>query len=63
MKSDATGLFSQKVSNALGFKTMLELHYNEYVDENNEPIFPVEAPHKSFKIMCKVLDGEHVTSF
>lgn len=63
MKSDATGLFSQKVSTSLGFITCTELRYDEYVDENNKRIFSVEPPHESFKLMCKILDDEHVTSF
>lgn len=66
MKSDATGLFSQKVQASIGFKPCLELRYDEYCDENNQPIFAVEPPHEVFKILYKYLDDdndEHVTSF
>lgn len=55
MKSDATGLFSQKVATSLGFVAISEQPYTEYLDENNEPIFNVSPPHKSLKIMYKLL--------
>lgn len=64
MKSDATGLFSQRVQTSLGFKPCLELRYDEYCDENKKPIFVVEPPHEVFQILYKYLDDdENVTSF
>lgn len=63
MKTDATGLFSQKISESLGFVTCSEVRYNEYTDSNNCTIFEVESPHESLKIMFKLLDQEHATPF
>lgn len=63
MKSDATGLYSQKISESMGFITCAEIRYNEYTDKNNCPIFAVEPPHESLKIMYKLLDEEEVTPF
>lgn len=62
MKSDATGLFSQKVATSLGFKTVSEQLYTEYLDENNEQIFNVSPPHKSLKIMYKLLNDVDLSS-
>lgn len=63
MKSDATGLFSQKISESLGFVTCSEISYDQYTDDNNCPVFPVEPPHKSLKIMYKVISPEEITQF
>lgn len=63
MKSDATGLFSQKISESLGFDTLAEIRYDEYKDNNNSPIFAVEPPHESLKIMYKLVNQEEITQF
>lgn len=63
LKSDATGLFSQRVNESLGFVTCVEIRYDDYKDENNCQVFVVDAPHECLKIMYKVLDEEEVTTF
>lgn len=57
MKADATGLFSQKIICSLGFRTLVESRYDEYMDEaTDHPVFTVEPPHESLKIMYKWID-------
>uniref|UniRef100_A0A1A9VWQ7 aralkylamine N-acetyltransferase n=1 Tax=Glossina austeni TaxID=7395 RepID=A0A1A9VWQ7_GLOAU len=56
MKSDATGAFSQKLFKSAGFEVVHEVLYNEYVDSNNKPIFPVAPPHTKLQLVCKCLD-------
>lgn len=57
MKADATGLFSQKIICSLGFNTLLEQRYDEYKDEETGcPVFIVDPPHESLKIMFKWID-------
>lgn len=55
MKADATGLFSQKISSSLGFKTLVEVRYDSYI-EDGVPVFRVAAPHVSLKIMYKCIN-------
>ncbi|KAK3912823.1 Dopamine N-acetyltransferase [Frankliniella fusca] len=55
VKEDATGLFSQRAAESMGFQTVCELPYEEYTDEAGRVVFPIEAPHKSLKIMVKEL--------
>ncbi|KAE8748356.1 hypothetical protein FOCC_FOCC004992 [Frankliniella occidentalis] len=55
VKEDATGLFSQRAADSMGFQTVHELPYEEYKDEAGRIVFPIEAPHKSLKIMVKEL--------
>lgn len=54
LKIDTTGFYSQKVAQSLGFKTVLETFYSDYLDINDQPVFKVSPPHKSFQIMVKV---------
>lgn len=57
MKADATGLFSQKISSSLGFSTLVEIRYDEFIDaETGYPVFHVDPPHESLKIMFKWID-------
>lgn len=66
LKADGTGYFSQRVHASAGFEKRYELRYDEYVDENQVPVFSVEPPHESIQILYKCLDvddDEHVTSF
>lgn len=57
MKADATGLFSQKISASLGFGTLIEFRYDEFVEETTGcPVFNVSPPHESLKIMYKWID-------
>lgn len=63
LKMDATSMFTQKVAASLGYLTRSEYRYDEYLDEYNERIFDVEEPHQSNKIMYKLLEDEHITSF
>ncbi|XP_052871208.1 arylalkylamine N-acetyltransferase 1-like [Anopheles cruzii] len=55
MKTDATGLFSQRVASSLGFTDRHEVKYDEYLDEHGRPVFHVGAPHDRLKIMYKTL--------
>ncbi|XP_051164779.1 arylalkylamine N-acetyltransferase 1-like isoform X2 [Leptopilina boulardi] len=50
-KTDATGLYSQKVFLKYGFKTEAEILYLE-IDENIRP----EPPHQALKLMVKILE-------
>lgn len=66
LKSDGTSYFSQRVHASMGFEKRYELRYDKVLDENQQPIFPVEAPHESIQILYKSIDDdvdEHVTSF
>lgn len=57
IKADATGLFSQRISSSIGFITLLEIRYDEYLnEETGDPVFNVEKPHESLKIMYKWID-------
>ncbi|XP_053677367.1 arylalkylamine N-acetyltransferase 1 [Anopheles nili] len=55
MKTDATGMFSQRVASSLGFLTRHEVKYEDYLDQNGDPVFQVGAPHDRLKIMYKAL--------
>ncbi|XP_059609185.1 arylalkylamine N-acetyltransferase 1 [Phlebotomus argentipes] len=54
MKTDATGLFSQKTFSSLGFSTKSEYLYS--LENGKVADFMVEPPHDKLKIMYKVLD-------
>ncbi|XP_053686327.1 uncharacterized protein LOC128735868 [Sabethes cyaneus] len=56
LKTDATGIISQKLMGAQGFETVCEIVYEHYLDENGDQIFVVEAPHNKLKIMCKSIN-------
>lgn len=56
MKTDATGAFSQRVSQNLGFVTEREIKYIDYLDDQGKPIFIVDPPHDKLKIMYKLLN-------
>lgn len=56
MKTDATGLFSQKISASIGFSTLAEVKYDRYLDQDGEIIFVVDPPHDRLKVMCKLLE-------
>ncbi|XP_075155956.1 arylalkylamine N-acetyltransferase-like 7 [Haematobia irritans] len=56
MKTDATGIFSQKIFKSHGFEVALEQYYNKYVDELSRPILNVESPHIKLQLLYKVLD-------
>lgn len=57
MKADATGLFSQKITSSLGFNTLFEIRYEDNIDEETgDPVFAVDPPHESLKIMYKWID-------
>lgn len=57
MKADATGLFSQKTMQSLGFSTLVEIRYDEYLDEDTGcQAFNVAPPHEALKIMYKWID-------
>lgn len=55
VKEDATGLFSQRAADSMGFQTLYEMRYEDYKDEHGSVAFPTEEPHKSLKIMVKEL--------
>lgn len=56
MKTDATGLFSQRVASSLGFVTRHEVKYEDYLDQDGvHPVFRVGPPHDRLKIMYKTL--------
>lgn len=63
IKSDATSFITYKICAPLGFVVCSEKRFDEYLDANGEQIFHTESPHESNKILCKLLDHEHVTSF
>uniref|UniRef100_A0A8D8U9D0 aralkylamine N-acetyltransferase n=1 Tax=Cacopsylla melanoneura TaxID=428564 RepID=A0A8D8U9D0_9HEMI len=55
-KVDATGVFSQKISEKLGLETLLELEYRHHLDSaTGLPMFTPPAPHTSLKVMVKIL--------
>lgn len=57
LKADATGLYSQKISSSLGFNTLVEIRYEDNIDEKTgDPVFAVDPPHESLKIMYKWID-------
>ncbi|XP_034255898.1 dopamine N-acetyltransferase [Thrips palmi] len=55
VKEDATGLFSQRAAESMGFQTLHEMPYEEYKNEDGGIAFPTEDPHKTLKIMVKQL--------
>ncbi|KFB37543.1 AGAP011168-PA-like protein [Anopheles sinensis] len=55
MKTDATGMFSQRVASSLGFATRHEVLYDDYCDQDGRPVFHVGEPHDRLKIMYKAL--------
>ncbi|XP_077300701.1 arylalkylamine N-acetyltransferase 1-like [Arctopsyche grandis] len=56
MKGDATGAYSQKMAEGLGFGTLIELNYKDYLDPGTGlPVFEVPTPHETLKIMTKRL--------
>ncbi|XP_044728139.1 arylalkylamine N-acetyltransferase 1-like [Chrysoperla carnea] len=56
-KADATGLFSQRVNESLGCKTILEVKYTDYKDKYDNQVFQVSEPHEYLKIMVKDLSS------
>ncbi|XP_046743079.1 arylalkylamine N-acetyltransferase 1 isoform X1 [Diprion similis] len=50
-KADATGVYSQKICENFGFKTVAEIPYSE-IDENIRP----PPPHEALKLMVKILE-------
>lgn len=56
MKTDATGAFSQRVSQNLGFVTEIEVKYIDYLDDHGKQIFKVDPPHEKLQIMYKLLN-------
>lgn len=56
MKTDATGLFSQKISASIGFSTFSEVQYDRYLDQDGGIVFVVDPPHDKLKVMCKLLE-------
>lgn len=56
MKTDATGLFSQKISASIGFSTFTEVQYDRYLDRDGRIVFVVDPPHDRLKVMCKILE-------
>lgn len=55
LKGEATGLFSQKILLSDQFVAVNEVLYASKVNADGTPMFPVQAPHESLKIMIKVL--------
>lgn len=55
VKEDATGMFSQRAADSMGFQTLHEMSYVDYKNEDGSIAFPTEDPHKSLKIMVKEL--------
>lgn len=45
IRADCTSLFSGKLCARLGFDAIYKLNYNDYVDEDGEPIFSPALPH------------------
>ncbi|XP_055695721.1 arylalkylamine N-acetyltransferase 1 isoform X2 [Lutzomyia longipalpis] len=54
MKTDATGLFSQKTFSTLGYSTKSEYCYS--LENGRSPDFMVDPPHDKLKIMYKVIE-------
>ncbi|GAB0098972.1 uncharacterized protein DMENIID0001_147870 [Sergentomyia squamirostris] len=54
MKSDATGLFSQKIFSSLGFATKAEYSYG--VENGRMADLKVDPPHEKLKIMYKLIE-------
>lgn len=57
LKTDATGMFSQRSVQALGFTTVSETRYDTHKNEDGSLMFPVPPPHQSLKIMQKQLNN------
>ncbi|XP_020810643.1 dopamine N-acetyltransferase-like [Drosophila serrata] len=53
MKTDSTGVYSQKIFHSLGFEVHAEQSYDEYTDDNGQMILPVEAPHTKLELLYK----------
>lgn len=53
LKTDATGMFSQRIAQSMGFQTIAEIRYDTCYEENGEPSFAVESPHQCLKILQK----------
>lgn len=55
-KTDATGIFSQKIMKSNGFNVILEKYYDKYVNPCGEPILHVQSPHIKLQILYKLID-------
>lgn len=55
LKGEATGLFSQKILLSEQFVPISEAMYSDKFNADGTPMFPVQPPHESLKIMVKVL--------
>lgn len=55
-KAEATGAFSQRIFQKLGFQEINEIVYDKYLDKTGKPVLKVEPPHTSVKLMYKVLN-------
>lgn len=55
-KTDATGMFSQKIMKSNGFDIVLEKYYDKYVNASGEPILHVQSPHIKLQILYKTID-------
>lgn len=53
-KTDATGIFSQKIFKSNGFCVVVEKLYDKYVDSHGEAILKVQPPHIKLQILYKL---------
>ncbi|KAL1138957.1 hypothetical protein AAG570_009019 [Ranatra chinensis] len=56
LKGDSTGLYSQKILAKLGYQSVYQLLYKDYLGEDGNPVFDTEEPHTCLKIMIKTMD-------
>lgn len=56
MIADFTGLFSQKISEKLGWQLAHEVVYNEYRDKKGQVLINAEPPHTSLQVKYKLLN-------
>ncbi len=49
--AEASGLYSQKIFESRGFRTISEIQYNDFTDEEGKVVFEHTDPHDSIKLM------------
>lgn len=58
IKVDATSLFTQKICESAGFKSIKDIRYHDFKDENGKIIYNTESPHDFYKVMIKELPSK-----
>lgn len=58
MKVDATSWFTQKIAESCGLKTIKEVRYKDFKDEEGKIIYNTVSPHDFYKVMVKELPSK-----